>query len=511
MSGQEASQNQPNEMMHMTRLDIYSEPKTARMTGIICTIGPATNSVQKLVDLIKAGMNCVRLNFSHGTYEYHQSIINNTREAAAQFPDLAVAIALDTKGPEIRLGVLKNDQDITLEKGKEITVTTDDSRKEDGDIHTLWVDYKNLPKVVQIGGFIYIDDGLISLQVLEKTDVSVKCKILNHGKIGSRKGMNLPNTNVDLPAVSEKDKKDLLWGVDQGVDIVFASFIRKAADVVAVREALGPKGKDIKIVSKIENHEGMKNYDEILEASDGIMVARGDLGIEIPLEKVFLAQKMMISRCNIAGKSVICATQMLESMTYNPRPTRAEISDVANAVLDGSDCVMLSGESAKGNYPVETVAMMSRICRESESAIFYSSLFNQLRQNVPKPLSMEEATACSAVNAVYELQVKAIIVLSTTGNSARLVSKYRPPCPILTVTRYAETARQLHLHRGCIPVIYNKPKMEAWQDDVDARIQFGISIAKDRNILRVGDVVIAIQGWKGGVGHTNTVRILTVV
>jgi len=212
MSGQEEAQNQPNEMMHMTRLDIYSEPKTARMTGIICTIGPATNSVQKLVDLIKAGMNCVRLNFSHGTYEYHQSIINNTREASAQFPELAVSIALDTKGPEIRLGLLKNDQDITLEKGKEITVTTDDSRKEDGDVNTLWVDYKNLPKVLQPGGFIYIDDGLISLQVLEKTDVAVKCKILNNGKIGSRKGVNLPNTNVDLPAVSEKDKKRLAVG-----------------------------------------------------------------------------------------------------------------------------------------------------------------------------------------------------------------------------------------------------------------------------------------------------------
>jgi len=254
----------------------------------------------------------------------------------------------------------------------------------------------------------------------------------------------------------------------------------------------------------------MKNYDEILVASDGIMVARGDLGIEIPLEKVFLAQKMMISRCNIAGKSVICATQMLESMTYNPRPTRAEISDVANAVLDGSDCVMLSGESAKGNYPVETVAMMSRICQEAESAIFYSSLYNQLRQNVPKPLSMEEATACSAVNAAFELKVHAIIVISTTGNSARLVSKYRPLCPILTVTRYPQVARQLHLHRGCIPVIYTKPQLELWQDDVDSRIQFGIAVAKHRNILRSGDVVIAIQGWRGGVGHTNTVRILPV-
>jgi len=455
-------------------------------------------------------MNVVRLNFSHGTYEFHGKIVENAKEAARRVPDAALAIALDTKGPEIRMGQLKNDEEIILEKGKEIIVTTDESRKTDGDADTIWVDYKNLPKVVSVGGLIYVDDGLISLEILEKNDVFVRTRIVNSGRLGSRKGMNLPNVDVDLPAISEKDKKDLEWGVERDIDMVFASFIRKAADVIAVRDALGPKGKNVKIISKIENHEGMKNFDEILEVTDGVMVARGDLGIEIPPEKVFLAQKMMISRCNITGKSVICATHMLESMTYNPRPTRAEVSDVANAVLDGSDCVMLSGETAKGNYPIEAVTTMHRICREAESAIYYSSLSRELRQATPKPLSSDEATASSAVTAAFESNVTALIVLTTSGNSARLVSKYRPPVPIITVTRDAQVARLSHLYRGLIPIHYNQPKHAIWQEDVDARIAFAMDYGKKTGILKTGDTVVGIQGWKGGIGNTNTIRLLRV-
>jgi len=294
------------------------------------------------------------------------------------------------------------------------------------------------------------------------------------------------------------------------MDMIFASFIRKSSDVKAIRDILGEEGKDVKIIAKIENHEGVQNFDEILKVVDGVMVARGDLGIEIAPEKVFLAQKMMISRCNLAGKSVIVATQMLESMTYNPRPTRAEVSDVANAVLDGADCVMLSGESAKGNYPVETVRMMAHICLEAESASYNTHLFQMLRDSTLKPLGVEEATACSAVNAAFESNVSAIIVLTTTGNSGRLVSKFRPPCPILCVTRSAMASRQLHLYRGCVSVHYTQPKSPLWQDDVDARIKYALEHAKVRGIVKVGDLVIALQGWKGGVGNTNTVRLLHV-
>eukprot|EP00011_Vannellida_sp_DIVA3-517-6-12_P002714 CAMPEP_0114621342 /NCGR_PEP_ID=MMETSP0168-20121206/9181_1 /TAXON_ID=95228 ORGANISM="Vannella sp., Strain DIVA3 517/6/12" /NCGR_SAMPLE_ID=MMETSP0168 /ASSEMBLY_ACC=CAM_ASM_000044 /LENGTH=501 /DNA_ID=CAMNT_0001832541 /DNA_START=35 /DNA_END=1540 /DNA_ORIENTATION=+ len=496
---------------HRTTLDIYNEPHKVRKTGIVCTIGPKTNDVDVLVSLVHKGMSIVRLNFSHGNHKYHSTVIANARAAAAKIPGCVLGIALDTKGPEIRTGTLKDDADIKLEVGSELTLTSDPARKEDGDVDTVFVDYVNLPKVIKVGQHVYMDDGLISLEVTELGENFVKTKVVNSGMLGSHKGVNLPNVNVDLPAVSEKDKSDLLFGVEQNVDIVFASFIRKASDVRDVRAVLGEKGKHIKIISKIENHEGVKNFDEILEESDGIMVARGDLGIEIAAQKVFLAQKMMISKCNIAAKPVICATQMLESMTVNPRPTRAEVSDVANAVLDGSDCVMLSGETAKGKYPREAVAMMAEICREAETAIFYGDLFNQLRAMTPTPLSVSESVACAAVNAASENKAAAIVVLTITGTSARLVAKYRPMCPILVVTRNGHTARCAHLSRGLHPIHYDHKKEEgAWQSDVDKRIDAAMSFGKGNDMLSTGDIVVAIQGWQGGAGNTNTIRMLSV-
>ena len=291
--------------------------------------------------------------------------------------------------------------------------------------------------------------------------------------------------------------------------MIFASFIRKASDVREVRDVLGEQGKDIKIISKIENHEGVRNFDEILAESDGIMVARGDLGIEIAPQKVFLAQKMIIAKSNIAGKPVICATQMLESMTFNPRPTRAEVSDVANAVLDGSDCVMLSGETAKGNYPEAAVAMMANICREAESALFRSSLYDALRSATKNP-SQTEVIACSAVNAALESNAGAMIVLTTSGNSARYLAKYRPACPIIAVTRNAHTARCCHLSRGCHPLHYTKDRGNDWQEDVNARIKAAIELATNKGLIKSGDSVIAVQGWQGGSGYTNTIRLLTV-
>jgi len=296
--------------------------------------------------------------------------------------------------------------------------------------------------MIEVGRTIYVDDGILSFEVLEIVDdKTLRCKCQNNGKISSRKGVNLPKTDVDLPALSEKDQADLKFGVKNGVDMVFASFIRSGNDIKSIRECLGPEGKGIQIIAKIENQQGVNNFDEILKETDGVMVARGDLGIEIPPAQVFIAQKMMITKCNLAGKPVICATQMLESMTNNPRPTRAEVSDVGNAVLDGADCVMLSGETAKGNYPKEAVTVMHECCLLAEVAIPYISLFNELRMATTRPVSNSETCAMAAVSASLEQNAGAILVLTTSGNTARLISKYRPICPIIMVTRNAQASR----------------------------------------------------------------------
>jgi pyruvate kinase len=508
----------------MSALDIYAEPVFDRRSSIICTIGPNTNSVDMMSKLIGAGMNVVRMNFSHGDHGYHKSVIDNAREAARLSVDgeNVVAIALDTKGPEIRTGLVGGDGgDVELVAGSSAVVTSDDEWRERVDAEHVYVDYKNIAKVVGVGNLIYIDDGLLSFKVDEVVDaLTLRCTVQNSGPLGSRKGVNLPDVDVDLPAVSEKDRADLLFGVEQGVDMVFASFIRKAADVEEVRAVLGEKGKGIAIISKIENHEGVRNFDEILKVTDGVMVARGDLGIEIAAQKVFLAQKMMIAKCNVAGKPVICATQMLESMTVNPRPTRAETSDVANAILEGADCVMLSGETAKGKYPIQAVTMMAEICREAESAYHYTSIYSELKLLTPLPLDTPETVASAAVNASNENHAAAIVVLSKSGRSARLVAKYRPTCPIMVVTRNAGTARRAHLYRGCYPLYDGADEPTAsdtdpidalqWQGDVDSRIVAGIRAAHQRNFVQPGDLIVAIQGWKSGRGYTNTLRILVV-
>lgn len=338
---------------------------------------------------------------------------------------------------------------------------------------------------------------------------------------------------MDLPAVSDKDERDLRFAVKHNLDIIFASFIRRAQDIRDIRRILGPEGAYIQIIAKVENNEGMRNFDEILAESDGIMVARGDLGIEIPPEKVFLAQKMMIAKANLAGKSVICATQMLESMTNNPRPTRAEASDVANAVLDGADCVMLSGETARGKYPVATVAIMHRICCEAESAIAYPPLFEELcALTIP---GIIETVARAAVSATRIDVVKAILVLTSTGSTAQLVAKYRPKVQIIAVTRVPHVARQLHLYRGCFPFLYPDMACQsldsvsdshsarshspicveasdpvAWQSNVDRRFYWAMEEAKKFKLISSGDYVVIVQGSKGGQGNSNTMKIIQV-
>lgn len=506
--GQRAAAHEKTRIGHLAKLNIYSEPDDVRRTGIICTIGPKSGTVEMLTKLRRAGMNVMRLNFSHGSYEFHGGLIANLRESCAKFSGPPIAIALDTKGPEIRTGILK-DGDVKIETGDIVDFMLDEKYFENSTKDKIYCDYKNLKSVVKPGDTVFVDDGLLSFKVIETGSDYVKLEAQNSGLFGSRKGCNLPNVDVDLPALSEKDKSDLKWGVGQKVDMIFASFIRKSQDVKDIRETLGTEGKAIYIMVKIENHEGIRNFADILAETDGVMVARGDMGIEVPPEKVFLAQKMMIALCNLAGKPVICATQMLETMTYNPRPTRAEVSDVSNAVLDGADCVMLSGETAKGNYPIETVTMMSKICQEAECAFLYDVVFQDLRENAQNA-STAEIVALSAVEASFKQPASAIIVVTTTGNSARLVSKYRPRCPILAVTRDDHVARLGNLFRGVFPLHYTEAAKTDFQADVDARVTWAIAEGVKANFLKKSQKVIVVQGWTAGHGNTNTLRVVDV-
>lgn len=484
--------------------DSFVPSKKWIRTKIICTIGPKTATVPMLGSLVEAGMNVARLNFSHGNHEYHSGVIANLRQYLAISKRMC-ALMLDTKGPEIRTGKLEGGKEVTLADGDEITLTTDYSVI--GNKDRISHSYPSMSNTVKEGSEILIDDGLISLTVISvKSDTEVLCRINNGGVLGETKGVNLPGGAVELPALTEKDKADLKFGCEQKVDLLAASFIRKASDVVDIRKFLADNGgESIKIISKIENQEGLRNFDEILEVSDGIMVARGDLGVEIPTQMVAKAQKMMISKCNVAGKAVVTATQMLDSMIKNPRPTRAETTDVANAVFDGSDCVMLSGETAKGSYPIETVQTMVGICREVEEMLDYRHVFQSLRQHLrQRDMSVTETITSSAVKTAYDINSSLIVCVTETGRTARMVCKYRPVSPVVCVTSSEGTARQLLIHRGAFPVVVGSMFGQ------ESLITRSLAKCTQAGLCNKGDLVVVISGMTEGVaGGTNIMRVMT--
>ncbi|MCO6537261.1 MULTISPECIES: pyruvate kinase PykF [Gilliamella] len=466
-----------------------------KKTKIVCTIGPKSESKEMLAKLLNAGMNVMRLNFSHGDYEEHGNRIKNLREVM-QETGLKAAIMLDTKGPEIRTIKLEGGNDVSLVAGQTFTFTTD--KNVIGNKDRVAVTYDGFAHDLKPGNRVLVDDGLIAMDVKEIKGNEVICTVLNNGELGENKGINLPGVSIKLPALAEKDKNDLIFGCEQGVDFIAASFIRKRSDVDDIRTHLKAHGgENIKIISKIENQEGLDNFDEILDASDGIMVARGDLGVEIAVEEVIFAQKMMIKKCNKASKPVITATQMLDSMIKNPRPTRAEAGDVANAIIDGTDAVMLSGESAKGKYPLETVNVMATICNRTDNTIPASLELTSKEEK----LSITSAVCCGAVEIAERLNAPLIVVATRSGKSAREVRHYFPRARILALSSSQKTVNQLAVTKGVEPILIDSI------NSTDDFYRLGKEMAVKVCGLQQGDIIVMVSGALVPSGTTNTTSV----
>ena len=476
-----------------------------KKTKIICTMGPNTNDKELMKNLALHGMDIARFNFSHGSYEEHKGRLKILKEVRKEL-NLPIATLLDTKGPEIRTGLLKDGNKITLKEGQTYTLTT---REIIGDDTIGHINYDGLNKDVSAGNRILIDDGLIELEVMSVEDTEIVCTVLNGGELGEKKGVNVPNVKINLPALTEKDKDDILFGIDHGYDFIAASFVRTADAIREIRDILNEYHSNMQIIAKIENAEGIENLDEIIAVSDGIMVARGDMGVEIPLQEVPHIQKTIIRKCNTACKPVITATQMLDSMIRNPRPTRAEATDVANAVYDGTDVVMLSGETAMGKYPLEALKTMVQICISAEEHLD-SKQYSKRIVDKENRASISNAVSYSCVSTAYHICAKLIVAPSITGFTTRQLSKWRPSVPIIGLSPSSTAVRQMQLYWGVQPI-----KAER-SESTDELIDNSLALLKERNIVETDDVVIIAAGTahasryiKHNI-HTNMMRVITV-
>ena len=470
-----------------------------KKTKIICTMGPNTNDRNLIKDLALAGMDIARFNFSHGDHEEQAgrfALIKSVREEL----NIPIATLLDTKGPEIRTGAVKDDKKVTLVEGQKYTLTT---RQVPADDKINMVTYAGLPEDVTTGNIILIDDGLIELKVDKVEGTEIECTVINGGDLGSKKGVNVPNVSIRLPGITEKDKEDIIFGVEQGFDFIAASFVRNAACIEEIKHLLWEHGSDIPVIAKIENAEGIANIDDIIRVADGIMVARGDMGVEIPAEEVPHVQKEIIKKCNAKYKPVITATQMLDSMMKNPRPTRAETTDVANAIYDGTSATMLSGETAAGAYPVEAVKMMARIAERTEKEINYRKRFNDMAKYTDPGIT--DAICHATCSTAYDLDAKAIITVTKSGFSARMISKYRPGCDIIGCAMDEKVCRQLNLSWGVRPILLG----EEWE--VFVLFERAINACKRDGLLEKGDVTVITSGVPiGRSGTTNMLKVQVV-
>ena len=454
-----------------------------KRTKIVCTMGPKTENVELLKEMIKSGMNVARFNFSHGSHEEHagrMALVEEARKAV----NIPVATMLDTKGPEIRTGSVPGDKKVTLVEGQDFDLTIDQSVETTQ--KSASITYEGLVADAEIGCRILIDDGLIELKVISKEENVLHCTVVNGGELGSKKGVNVPNVKINLPGITEKDKKDILFGIDQGFDFVAASFVRNAACIEEIRDILNIHGSRMRIIAKIESAEGIENIDEILQAADGIMVARGDLGVEIPADQVPHIQKKIIHKCNRKCKPVVTATQMLDSMIRNPRPTRAEAGDVANAIYDGSDAIMLSGETAMGKYPVEAVRMMAKIAETTEAHLDYSNLQKLNKKQRKKDISM--AVGFASVSTAEILKASCLVVPTMTGYTARMISSLRPKTPIYAISPSEQAVRRMQLYWG----VYAMPGET--EDSTRHMITNSMKIILRRKLIKKGELAVFTAG-----------------
>ncbi len=468
--------------------------KSLRKTKIICTLGPSTNDLDKIKAVVQSGMNVARLNFSHGTHEEHKRLIQLVRKACSEF-GVEVGLMLDTKGPEIRIGPIKNKQ-VELIPGQQFILT---NRRIEGDEREVQVSYDELPGLVKYGDNILLSDGLISLSVIESDGTNIISRVTHGGLLKERKQVNLPEVRANLPFLSQKDIDDLNFAIANNMDFVAASFVRSAADVNSIREILGQENSRIDIIAKIESQEGIDHLEEIIRVSDGVMVARGDLGVEIPTEEVPLVQKTVIQKCRARGKPVIIATQMLESMVYNPRPTRAEASDVANSIFDGTDAVMLSAETATGSYPAEAVETMARIARRTEEVLPYEEML-RLKGRFSGTLTATEALSHAACTVAMNLGASVIIAATKSGQVARMVAKYRPRAPIIAATPSPEVMKKLTLVWGVLPILVKETQR------TDTMIEEALNMALDCEAISPGDLAVITAGTPGVPGGTSLVQ-----
>lgn len=470
-----------------------------RKTKIVCTVGPATDKEEVLLELIRSGMNVARFNFSHGSHEEQERRMKMLRRLRTECKK-PVAMLLDTKGPEIRTGIFKEGK-VVLESGKQFILTCRDVI---GDDTKVSVTYPELYKDEKPGNRILIDDGLVELQVKEIQGEDIICEVINGGVVSDHKGINVPDVHIRLPYMSEKDKEDILFGIQQDIDFVAASFTRTAEDVGQVRRLLDENGgEDINIIAKIENAEGVERIDEIIEASDGIMIARGDMGVEVPAEDVPVIQKMIIKKVYEAGKQVITATQMLDSMMKNPRPTRAETADVANAIYDGTSAIMLSGETAAGAYPVEALKMMVRIAERTEADIDYRKRFfiHDRKANPDITDAISHATCTTA----HDLNARAIVTVTKSGRSARMISRYRPDCDIIGCAISEKVTRQLNMSWGVMPVLLEE------KEEVFELFEYAAGECMREGLVSKGDVTVFTSGVPIGIsGTTNMIKVQVV-